>query len=256
MSINLENEGPANAPAMIRALLRRILNRLFAGLARKEDIEILYDQIAGLVQIQSALAGKPILKPLRGWALSPDAMAIILSDLQERDAPTVIEFGSGQSTVVIACYLKNKGAGRLISIEHDSAYAASIKTQLVACGVSEYVDVHILPLVECGNVGCLPSCQSYELAKLPDLAIDLAIIDGPPNWCGPSGRYHPLYWVLHRLSNGGTAYLDDTVRGEERRVVEEIVAQLPYFVSEELRAEKGLTKFTKGLNDRAKGLPS
>jgi len=230
---------------MIRASLRRILNRLFAGLARKEDIEILYDQIAGLVQIQSALAGKPILKPLRGWALSPDAMALILSDLQEREAPTVIEFGSGQSTVVIACYLKHKRAGRLISIEHDSAYAASIKKQVVACGVSGYVDFHILSLVECTKVGCLPSCKSYEIAKLPDLAIDLAIIDGPPNWCGSSGRYHPLSWVLDRLSNGGTAYLDDTVRGAESSVVKEIVAQLPHLLKEDLRAEKGLTRFTK-----------
>jgi predicted O-methyltransferase YrrM len=241
---------------MIRASLRRILNRLFSGLARKEDIEILYAQIAGLLQIQSALAGKPILKPLRGWALSPDAMALILSDLQERDAPTVIEFGSGQSTVVIACYLKNKEAGRLISIEHDATYAASIKKQLVACGVSEYVDFQILSLVECGNVGCLPSCKSYEVARLPDVAIDLAIIDGPPNWCGSSGRYHPLSWVLDRLSNGGTAYLDDTVRGGERGVVREIAAQLPHFLIEELKAEKGLTKFTKSLNDGTKGLPS
>ena len=62
--------------------------RFLRGVAREEQLERvydnLYDQIAGLMQIQSVLTGGPVLKPLRHWALSPDAMAVILADLQER----------------------------------------------------------------------------------------------------------------------------------------------------------------------------
>ncbi len=229
----------------IRFLLGKLRSHLFVGLARKEDIDGLYDQIAGLIQIQSALAANPILKPLRGWALSPDAIAWILSDLQEREAPTVIEFGSGQSTVIFAVCLKNKGSGRLISFEHDPIYAAGIQKQLEACGVGARVDIQILPLIEHESVGSLPRCQSYALPNLRDLVVDLALVDGPPYWCGSSARYHPLRWVVDRLSENGAAYLDDTRRPWERSAVNQLSALLPDLVIENLRAEKGLTKCTR-----------
>ena len=49
---------------------------------------------------RAAISGGPVLKPMRQWALSPDAMALILADLQERTRPHIVEFGCGQSTIV------------------------------------------------------------------------------------------------------------------------------------------------------------
>ena len=69
----------------------RVRERFLVGVATDEQLQRvydnLYDEIAGMMQIQSALTGGPVLKPLRHWALSPDAMAVMLADLQERTRP-------------------------------------------------------------------------------------------------------------------------------------------------------------------------
>lgn len=100
--------------------MKRILNRFRSwitfGLAKEHDIKVLYAQIAGLQQIQSSMLGLPILKPMRGWAISPDAIGLILSRIQETEEPIIVEFGSGQSTIILGSAAKQKG-GKFFSAE-------------------------------------------------------------------------------------------------------------------------------------------
>lgn len=237
---------------MIKAWLRphfdRFRERFLLGVAREEQLNQLYDRlydlIAGQLQIQSALSGGPVLKPMRHWALSPDAMAILLADLQERQAPHVVEFGAGQSTVIFASWLTHHG-GRLTSIEHDADYAATIQRQLEACGVSAPVTLQVLPLVDHPADGDIGPCRSYALPGGEATPIDLALIDGPPYWAGEGTRYHPLKWAFERLAPGGAAYLDDASRAPEQRVVRALRATFPDAGLEELRAEKGLVRMTR-----------
>lgn len=237
---------------MIRELLRRVLRKLgsslTAGLAQKKDIDDLYDLLAGLMQTQLAMAGGPVLKPLRVWVISPDAMAWILADLQERTNPAVIEFGCGQSTVIIAAYLKNKGAGRLTSIEHDQAHADAVRRQLEACGLAGAVDIRVVPLADYPASGTLAPCRSYLLAGLPEGPFDLALIDGPPYTFGDAARFHPLEWAVSHLAPDGAAYLDDTARAQERAVLEALSARQPGLRLEDLRAEKGLVRCRRPAN--------
>ena len=236
----------------IRSFLRKLGASLTAGLAQKKDIDDLYDQVAGLMQIQSAMAGGPVLKPLRVWVISPDAMAWILADIQGCVAPTVIEFGSGQSTVILAACLKHKGQGTLLSIEHDAAHAAAVRRQLDACGLAAQVDLRVVPLVDYQATGPFASCQSYKTSDLPDLKIDIAIVDGPPAVLGEAARLHPLRWVLSRLSSDGVAFLDDTTRAEERAVLAHLATVFSDLRVDDLRAEKGLARCTRG----AKAVPA
>ena len=92
----------------VKLMLRKLRARLLEGLARKSDLDMLYAHINGLLQIQNAMDGKPVLRPMRLWAMSPDAMTWILAELQEHPKPTVIEFGSGQSTVIFAAAVKHR----------------------------------------------------------------------------------------------------------------------------------------------------
>jgi predicted O-methyltransferase YrrM len=237
---------------MIKAWLRpsfdRFRERFLQGYAREDDLHLLYDRlydlIAGQMQIQSALAGGPVLKPMRRWALSPDAMALLLADLQERHAPRVVEFGAGQSTVIFASWLKHHG-GRLTSFEHDAAYAATIQRQLEACGLSGQVDMRVLELVDHPADGDIAASRSYALPDGREQPIDLALIDGPPYWAGTGTRYHPLKWAFERLAAGGAAYLDDAARVPEQRVVRRLRAAFPDAAVEELQAEKGLVRITR-----------
>jgi predicted O-methyltransferase YrrM len=225
----------------------RVRERFLVGVARQEQVDRLYDnlydQIAGLMQVQSALAGGPVLKPLRHWALSPDAMAQMLADLQERTQPHIVEFGCGQSTVIFASWVRHRG-GRVTTYEHDPVYAGAIRKQLEACGLSSHVDLRVVPLVDQPQAGQLPVSKSYDLPADRD-GIDLALVDGPPYWTGEAGRYYPLKWSVDRLNPGGHAYLDDAARGPEQRIVETLTAGTPGVVATEVRAEKGLTRIAR-----------
>lgn len=234
---------------MIRAALRRFLRKLgaslTAGLAQKKDIDDLYDLIAGLMQVQSAMAGGPVLKPLRIFVISPDAIAWILADIQDRVAPTVVEFGAGQSTVILAACLKHQGRGTLLSIEHDEAHANAVRRQLDACGLASYVDLRVVPVTDYPSAGSLPACQSYATAALPDCTIDVALIDGPPHWFGEASRLPPAQWALSRLSEGGAMYLDDITRPQERMVLAHLATVCSDLAVDHLRAEKGLARCTR-----------
>jgi predicted O-methyltransferase YrrM len=225
-------------------LFDRVRERFLIGVARQEDVDRqfdnLYDQIAGMIQIQSALAGGPVLKPLRHWALSPDAVAAILTDLQERERPNIVEFGCGQSTVVFASWVKQRG-GRVTSYEHDPQYADAIRRQLDACALLPHVDLRVVPLIDHAAVNGLPASKSYQLPNGSD-RFDVALVDGPPYWAGDAGRYHPLKWSLDRLNAGGAAYLDDAARPPEQRIVAAIKQSSPSVTTMEMRAEKGLVK--------------
>lgn len=236
---------------MIKSTLRpyfdRFRERFLLGVVREEQIDRLYDrlydQVAGMMQIQSAITGGVVLKPLRQWALSPDAMAIILADLQERREPRVVEFGCGQSTIVFASWMRHHG-GRLKSFEHDPAYAATIRKQLEACGVMGHVDLEVVPLVDHAAEGELPASKSYALPDSPE-RFDVALIDGPPYWAGDATRYHPLRWAVTRLTDGGSAYLDDAARPPEQRLVRALCAIMPGLTTAQMRAEKGLVRLTR-----------
>ncbi len=232
--------------ALVRAF-DRVRERFLVGIATQEHVDRLYDnlydQVAGMLQVQAALAGGPVLKPFRHWALSPDAMALMLADLQERVDPHIVEFGCGQSTVVFASWVRQRG-GRVTSYEHDPLYADAIRKQLTACGLSAHVDLRLVELVDQPAVDSLPASRSYALPADGD-GIDLALIDGPPYWAGEAGRYYPLRWSTDRLNAGGAAYLDDAARGPERRIVQALCAALPGIAAAEVRAEKGLVRISR-----------
>jgi predicted O-methyltransferase YrrM len=233
---------------MIRRTLRRFRTWLQVDLARKEDLDHLYNQVAGLGQIAAALKGERVVRPLRGWALSPDAAVWILADLQQRQSPTVIEFGSGQSTIIFATVMKNRGGGRLISIEHDAAYAAEVGRQLEAHGLQELVDLRVLPLEERTESGGLSPCRSYPIKRLPDVMVDLAVIDGPPLANGNLTRFFPLRWALLHLRENGTIYLDDSKRPAEQQVLARVRTEFPNVTCSELPTERGLSLFKPGSN--------
>src|SRR5688572_3438506 len=127
------------------AIMRRFdcfRERFLLGVARTEYVERrldnLYAQLAGLAHIQIAMSRGLALKPLRGWAISPDAMALILAEAQAHVTPQMVEFGCGQSTVLLAAWAKHYG-GRLTTFEHDPAYAESIRRQLQGSDLTSYV---------------------------------------------------------------------------------------------------------------------
>lgn len=225
----------------MRSLLRKIRDRLFAGLARKSDLDSLYAQISGLLQIQSAMDGKPTLRQLRGWAISPDAMAWILADLQTREAPAVIEFGSGQSTVILAGALKHRG-GRLVSVEHDLDHCLAIRNELALFDLADRVEFVHAPLHQDDGH---PAIFSYDRSALPEIAIDVALVDGPPYTNGPLTRLPPLRWSASHLRPNGAIFLDDADRESEQSCLTLFMTERPNLRLTRRVAEKGLAELRR-----------
>src|SRR5450631_1633404 len=65
-----------------------------------------------------------------GWAASTDLLGEIVRAVATHRPRLIVELGSGISTLVIAAALRANGAGRLISIDADEAYAATTRQQL------------------------------------------------------------------------------------------------------------------------------
>lgn len=223
---------------VVTSALKSLRDRLMAGFARRSDLDDLYRLIHGLIQIQNAMEGRPVVRPLREWAVSPDAMVWILAALQERERPTVAEFGCGRSTLILAASLRHLG-GRLISIEHSSTHLEETRQQLVVQSLAAHVEFVLAPIVPASFSGDAPS---YDLSAVPDVTVDIAFVDGPPAFDGNLSRLTPLRWALSHLSEGGVVFLDDASMAGERACVAKVLSDYPDVAHDLLPCEKGLAR--------------
>lgn len=158
------------------------------------------------------------LPPTRGWAASPDFLRV-LSVLIDDCAPlTVVECGSGLSTLVAAACLRRAGKGRVFSMEHDAVYAEKTRKLLRSHGLEEYADIIDAPLVDLSLPGW--SGKWYDHSAFPPrLEIDLLVVDGPPWFKSDLARYPALPLLRSRLSGNAQILLDDADRDGEQQIV-------------------------------------
>jgi len=159
------------------------------------------------------------LRPMTGWAMTSELGAILVRTVLEKKPKTIVELGSGVSSIVHGYALELIGGGRVYSLDHDAAYADVTRREIALHGLSGSVEVVDAPLVE-QRIGS-ETFHWYSLEKLPaDLRIDLLLVDGPPHSTNPIARYPALPLLLSRLSDGAVVVLDDAARSSERAIVE------------------------------------
>jgi predicted O-methyltransferase YrrM len=127
----------------------------------------------------------------------------------------IVECGSGVSTVVLARLLRERGAGRLVALEHDRHSAAFVHQQLRREALDGIARVLDAPLE-----GEPPWYAPARLLEPPD-ELDLLIVDGPPAYDAGHGtrRAPALPRFQQRLVRGAAAVLDDIARPAERDVL-------------------------------------
>lgn len=237
---------------MIKELAEQLLDRYFCRFARRSDLDNLRRQLACVAELQASIRVPIPFGKLGGWAISADALAAVVRDIRARRVPQVVEFGCGVSTIAIAGLLQTMGEGRLVTIEHDSTYLKLVEGDLLVCGLKEFVDLRHLEIVDFPGMPPLATCRSYDLSRL-DAAFDVALVDGPITAeFGAATRMVPLEWCVGRLPRGGSIYLDDAERAEERQVVAAFRARHPEIEVEFLDAEKGLVR-VKGAHSAEPG---
>jgi predicted O-methyltransferase YrrM len=178
------------------------------------------------------------------WAVSADFLIEISQRIIEDEPELVVELGSGLSTVVTALLLKHRGRGRMISIDHEAAFAATTRCDLAANDLTAFVEVRVAPLLETRAFG--GTRLWYDTQVLTDLTdIDLLVVDGPPMPIAPDIRYPSLAFFWDRLRPGACVLLDDADREGERTILERWRAEFPDMESHHLDLEKGAVLLRK-----------
>ncbi|WP_100615116.1 class I SAM-dependent methyltransferase [Confluentibacter citreus] len=181
------------------------------------------DDIYSLAILQSLLIGYPYL-PLNGGALRPVCIAYILNEIIINQREHILEFGSGISTIIMARLLKkNKLNTKIITIEHNEAWAKILKKYLEDEDLLQFVSVIVVDLKEIMTSKGHVSWYDYDRLStaIKDMKFDLIIIDGPPA-NNPKLKYSRLP-ALEKLEgnfrNDYCLILDDVNREGEQEMV-------------------------------------
>jgi len=125
----------------------------------------------------------------------------------------ILECGSGLSTLLIAPIAKMKGI-QMISLEHNEFWANRVKNQLDKYNLRNS-KIYLRPLIQYENF------DWYDVANDNDIKdIALCICDAPPGKTR-GGRKGFLYLLHNKLATNSVVLVDDTVREEERSMINE-----------------------------------
>ena len=187
---------------------------------RFAELEDKLAETQGLVQLGNVAPPFPL--PFGGdYALTADAAAVLTRQVILLHPRVVLELGSGVSTVLVAGLLQKLGAGRVISLEHDSAWAAETRKQIHAAGLDDHATVVDAPLCKQSLDGQPYLWYDIPMAPSDVGPVDLVVVDGPPQRIDPQGlpRYPALPKLLPQLSERAELFVDDYKRAPEQEMV-------------------------------------
>jgi predicted O-methyltransferase YrrM len=174
------------------------------------------------------------LPNLGSWKADTGLLTLVADHIIAARPKTVVEFGTGASTLIVARALALSGGGDFISFEQHPEFVQATRDWLAEHGLE--ADVRAVPLRPAP--GGWPGLW-YDHGDLPD-AIDFLLIDGPPWTIHPFTR-GSASTVFGRIAPGGTIMLDDAARPGERVVARRWRLEWPDF---EFQLVKSGTKGT------------
>jgi predicted O-methyltransferase YrrM len=182
------------------------------------------EDIYSLNLLQSLLNNYPYL-PMSATALRPLGIVLILNEIIINNRQTILEFGSGMSTILIARLIKrNQLTTQFISVEHDADFCRLIQAQLRAEAAPLRVQVIHAPLAPCDI--SMDGLEWFDRGTLNDCLetfdnFDMIIVDGPPSYDKEfqCGRYPALPFIWDKLKTDFVVLLDDAHRHGEKRII-------------------------------------
>ena len=204
----------------------------------KKEIKQTFRQLEALQTLNAVLPANDVLPATRGWAASPDLLAVLV-DLVVAERPSlVVECGSGASTLWLALAMRRfEIDGRVVALDHDPVFGGKTRDLLARHDVGDLAEVRDAPLESFSLDG--ETYSWYARRAWQDLTgIDLLFVDGPPATTGHLARYPALPLLSGALSPVVTAVLDDLVVPDMQKVLRLWLDAYPDFGSEILPLEK------------------
>jgi len=178
-----------------------------------------------------------------GWALTGDSAAILAREALVRAPSTIVELGSGASTLIIGQILKAQGHGRLLSIDHDANWARETRRNIEFLDLQKVVTVIVAPLKPMQVEAQEAVWYDIPTHAFRDLGpIDLLLVDGPPQSLADTrpARYPALPLLFERLGPDALVFVDDAKRPSETAMVDEWLRSYPDWEVQRLNTVDGV----------------
>lgn len=168
--------------------------------------------------------------PTSSWSMRFSNLHVLLELLDETKPRTIVEFGSGLSTVMVANWLRAHGNGHLYTFDHDRSWANQTCRCLCRNSLDVYVTMHVCPLVPTETCGVHTTWYSAGKYLEPLQNVDFVIVDGPPGGRAKRlSRLGAIDALKGALSRTCVIVLDDAHRAGEQEVLNMWTKQNPQF---------------------------
>lgn len=203
-------------------MIKKIGSTLDQNLKRLES-DLLKDWTYRQILADKVFGDMEPLGGLTSWAVAPEMAWWLYRQVVEHRYRTLVELGSGFSTLVLGEALKVTESGRLFSFEHDHDYYLKTRSMLEERGLEEVVHLIHAPLV----VRTMGDEQHlwYDLDEavlekaFAGSKIDFLLVDGPPAATQSHARY-PAYPIFAPyLHDRSLVVLDDGARADEQAII-------------------------------------
>jgi predicted O-methyltransferase YrrM len=200
-------------------MIRRILNRITdnsAHLAAGKAADTLALNILNDIDIDIGFM------PWTRAAMRPSTILHILNEIFINDRRSIIEFGSGVSTIYLAWAAKQLEAN-VISIEENESWASKIRAHVENIGAGGVCHVQAIGRKPLDGKGYKSYWYDVDQVNniIGDRTFDVVIVDGPTAFqAGQEHARRPAIDVLQRnLSENYAIFLDDALRPGEQQAL-------------------------------------
>jgi len=182
------------------------LRRVFRDPSRDADLEALFPSVENQ------------------WAIDRSLAHFLARAVLHFERRSILEFGAGTSSMVLATALVRAGGGKLTSVEHQPDFSRDAWRQVERMDSVDscliVTDLR-LKLSRHGLMYGYPGASRRLAARAP---YDFLVIDAPP---AAYGRDAPLYDVYAMLTDDAIVVLDDAARSAERTAVRRWLETFP-----------------------------
>lgn len=196
-----------------RSIRNDIKNRSYEAI---QDEEFLKALINDVIKDPSAMY------LFSSWSISPASLYWLYKEIGQGPTTSILEFGSGLSTVVAAKALQGKSHSNITSIESDIEHLKRVAWVLDQLGLSENVNLVHAPITKEQGI----SWYNRKIVNdaLSNNIFDFAIIDGPPTSTGLNARTPAANMIKKHVRLGGQVLIDDVDRRDESELLSHFTA--------------------------------